>query len=499
MKKLIALLLVILTLLTLLASCKQGGGNEGEAGTLPANADPTRTPPEVKNFGGYEFKFFLDTQCKYELQVPESMEGDGINKALIERNKLIESAYNITISERRNVNTADGAYTFLQSAATSGDYFADIYSMYAVKMINTHAINGFYQNVMDIQSLRLSEEWWDQDFISEMAINNRLYTLTGDIQINDDIHETMTAMNLKLYNDTFLGTKNFYQIVVEDGAWTWDEFYTTWNSFSSKDGGTTGVVDSSDMVGYYYDCRTVNYMYMAAGLKAFKMVNNKPEISITSEKALEVIDRLEAITNANSGLKTVQAENETVQSGGWEGAARHFAAGKALFLSCNFGDALQYYGEMDSVIYPPFPKYDAAQDRYYSLVHMVFEPMAISANVTDKERTGLILEALATYSATLEEEVMKVLLRERLSSDREAREILQLTLDSKVYDFEYTAGVMAKDATKSWTNMANKLFTEGKLDEYPSTMKALSRTAVNNGRGELEVFLKKYSGLDFRK
>ena len=118
MKKILAMLLVILMLTVALVSCKKdenpdgsgdGAGNGGV--TTPASTDPNRIPPEVKNFGGYEFKFMTDLQCDLELQVPEEIGSDGINKALVERNKTVESLYNITISERRNVNaTADASF-----------------------------------------------------------------------------------------------------------------------------------------------------------------------------------------------------------------------------------------------------------------------------------------------------------------------------------------------------------------------------------------------------
>ena len=498
MKKLLCLLLVAVMLMTVLVSCKKkdnGSQDTTPSATAPTSDDPNRIPPEVKDFGGYEYKFVMDHQIEYQFQAPEEIGSDGINKALVERNKKVEALYNVKIVESRNPNGNTDGYAFLDSASSSGDYFGDIYSNYAIKMIQSHSIAGFYLDLGELSSLRLDKEWWDQDFVSEFMINGHLYTLTGDIQTNDDIGEILTSMNLSLYNKTYNGQKNFYEIVVKNKAWTFEEFYNTWYNFGAKDTAGNGKVDSDDIVGYYYDCRTASYMYMSSGLKAFTMENNKPVLSISSDKALRVMDNLTKITDSHANLKAVRIDDGNVNPGSYEGGNQHFAAGKALFVSNNFGDVLQHLLDMeDTVVYPPFPKYDAAQERYYSLVHMCFEPIAISANVEDAERTALLTEALCFYSDALEGEVMKVLLKERLTSEIETREILQLTLNSKVYDFEYTANIM------DWTSQANNLFCAGELSNYKGTMDSLSRAAVKGtGGGTLEKFLATYGELNFRK
>ncbi len=499
MKKILCLLLVVVMLGTLLISCKKkddGSQDTNPTVTTPTSDDPNRIPPEVKDFGGYEYKFVLDHQGDYQFQVPEDIGADGINKALVERNKKVESMYNVKIVENRNPNGDTDGYNYLDSASASGDYFGDVYSNYAIKMVQSHSIAGFYLDLGKLKSLRLGSEWWDQDFISEFMINGHLYTLTGDIQTNDDLAEILTCMNLSLYNKTYNGQKNFYEIVVKNKAWTFEEFYNTWYNFGSKDSGTTGKVDSDDIVGYYYDCRTASYIYMASGLKAFTMENNKPVLSIASDKALKVIDNVKRITSSHTNLKAVRLDDVNVNPGTYEAGNQHFAAGKALFVSNNFTDVLSYLMDMeDTVVYPPFPKYDAAQERYYSLVHKDFTPIALSANVADAERTALITEALCFYSNALETEVMRVLLKERLTSELETREILQLTLNSKVYDFEYTANIMG------WTGLVNDtLMCKDQLSDYAPQMIAMSKQAVKGtGGGTLEKFLASYAELNFRK
>jgi len=494
MKKVLCLLLAVVMLMAVLVSCKKKDNGQQDttpSATTPTSDDPNRIPPEVKDFGGYEFKFVMDHQTEYQFQAPEDIGSDGINKALVERNKKVESLYNVKIVESRNPNGDTDGYAFLDSASSSGDYFGDIYSNYAIKMIQSHSIAGFYLDLGELKSLRLDQEWWDQGFVNEFKINGHLYAITGDIQTNDDLGLMMLTMNLSLYNKTY-PDKNFYEIVVKNKAWTFEEFYNTWYNFGSKDTNGNGKIESDDVVGFFYDCRTASYIYMASGLKAFTLENNKPVLSISSDKALKVIDNVQKIVDSHAGFKAIRRE----AAGSYEAAHKHFAAGKALITTGDMHDALAEWTDMeDTAVYLPLPKYDLAQERYYTLVHFCFEPIAISANVEDAERTALLTEALCFYSDALETEVMRVLLKERLSSELETREILQLTLDSKVYDFEYTANIMG------WTGLVNDtLMCKDQLEAYASEMSSMSRQAVKGtGGGTLEKFLASYGDLNFRR
>ena len=457
--------------------------------------DPNRIPAEVKDFGGYTFKIMSDLQTDYELQVPEEIGGSSLNRALVERNYLVENLYNVTIVERRNDHASpDTIFNTLKDYQTSGDYFTDLCSSYALKMIQSHAVTGFYWNVCDLESLRLDGPWWDQEFINEFKIADHLYTLTGDIQINDELNERIPAMNLSLYNETY-PEKNFYDIVVKNGAWTWDEFYHTWNNFESMDGGTTNVVDSDDKVGYFYDCRTVNYMYTASDMSGFTFAEDRLTLNISSLKAIDIcVNRMQQILDGRTNLKAARMDDNAVMAGTYEAAYNHFAAGKALFVSSSFYDAITYYGDTEDIVYPPYPKYGTGQEHYYSLVHMCFTPIAISANVADPERTALLTEALCYYSDALQEEAMGLILGSRAGSyTAENREILELTLNSKGYDFEYTANIM------SWTSTANDLLCNDRLEMYEDEMDSISRVVVNTrGTGKLQNFLRVYAGLSFQ-
>lgn len=497
MKRLIALFLALLMCVCVLIGCKKDDVTDAPP---PTDAvDPSRDAPEVKNFAGYTFTMMVDSWEDYEIAAPETLNGEGINDTIFARNKTVEGLYNISIKQVLNQHeTPEAANNFLASMQMTQDYFADVYSHDVCHMISTHATQGYFLNLHDLKSLRLEKEYWDQEYIAETSINNRLYTITGDVQTNDDIHEIFLGMNHTLFRNTWQD-QSIYDIVVKDGNWTFDTFFGLWQSFPINDAGMSGKVDSGDRIAYAYDGMTASYYFLSSGIKSFKLENNEPTLNFRGDKAIKIVDWLSEVVDGNKSLRTGVAAGEgntpaAADQFTYDTVRQHFQSGNLLFVSNNFGDALGWYLNMkDDVIYLPFPKYNKEQTEYYTPVHKNFEALAISAHVEDKERTALIFEALAYYSDKLEEEVINVLIQERLSTNLEAREILQTTLRAKVYDMDYLANV------SGFRDAVNPLLYNRNLDNFSSTMMAAEMRAVNpKGTGKLQMFLEKYAGLKYR-
>ena len=74
-----------------------GGGNESSK--VEETADlPISESPEIKNFGGYDFRIMAFENKNAKLYVTNEMNGDTINDAVYIRNRAVEEKYNITIS-----------------------------------------------------------------------------------------------------------------------------------------------------------------------------------------------------------------------------------------------------------------------------------------------------------------------------------------------------------------------------------------------------------------
>jgi hypothetical protein len=336
----------------------------------------------------------------------------------------------------------------------------------------------------------LDKEWWNQDFIKETTINGYAYCLTGDIQSNDDIGMISLMMNNSLY-DQYFTEESMYDIVVTNGAFTFEKFFGMFQNFGEDMGApTTGAITNEDRVGYSYDSQTAMYYMLSSGIKTFSMKNGEPELNIGGDKALNVVDYLSKLVSADPlDASPAGGSISGVYRYDYDTCRSHFQSGNLLFVTSNMSDALGWYTIMeDEVYYLPFPKYDIEQERYYTPVHFCFEPYVISANVIDLERTALIMEAMAFYSDALQEEVADLLIQERLTNEVKPREVLMTTLKSKVYDMDYLAGVTGlRESLSSMISAAD--FTT-----YSSKMASLEKLAITSrGSGKLQMFVKNYT------
>lgn len=495
MKKLLALLLAILMCACVLVGCtppaSSGDGGQGNGGDTPTGTDdPNRPAPEVKDFGGYNFKIWNNSWCDYEIAAPTDLNGQGINDQVYNRNKQVEKLYNVTITEHGIADaTTTESFNFLSNQQSAGSYFTDLFSCDAGGLISSLATNGFFHKLSDLPNLRLDMEWWDDEYIKETTINGYAYTFTGDIQTNDDLHERTLSMNNSLFEQLF-PEDDIYKLIMEDDNWTLETFQGYFQNVG-RDQGQKGVFESGDQLGFAYDGSTATYMFMACNIKTFYMENGQPVMNIDSDKAINLVGWLQKIVdgkgNFDCGWATGSVNGNAIFT--YETVCQHFAAGQILFNTSLLADALKYYTSMeDDVYYLPFPKYDAEQTDYYNSIHFCFEPLAVSVQVLDTERTSLLTEALGFYSDKLEEEVMDILLQERLTNEVKPRELLLLTLDSKTYDMDYIASVTG------FTSKINTLTTSGKLGEYSSTVASLKNAAINKrNTGTVQLFVKKYT------
>ena len=90
----------------------------------------------------------------------------------------------------------------------------------------------------------------------------------------------------------------------------------------------------------------------------------------------------------------------------------------------------------------PYPKYDAAQDRYYSYVDGHASMMAIPLNLPNPEWTGMLIEEMSYLSyKDILPVYYDVVLNVKMVRDEESVEMLKILFDSKVFDPAYVMGL----------------------------------------------------------
>ena len=86
----------------------------------------------------------------------------------------------------------------------------------------------------------------------------------------------------------------------------------------------------------------------------------------------------------------------------------------------------------------PFPKYDEAQDGYYTHVDGHAPLMILPKTIQNTDKAGIIMEALAYYSHEyVVPAVYDIVLQNKYARDESSAHMLDLILDGRVYTFGY--------------------------------------------------------------
>ncbi|MDD4773305.1 MAG: hypothetical protein PHZ09_06825, partial [Eubacteriales bacterium] len=87
----------------------------------------------------------------------------------------------------------------------------------------------------------------------------------------------------------------------------------------------------------------------------------------------------------------------------------------------------------------PIPKYDEAQDGYYSCANNVACPFVmIPKTVTETARAGVLTEAMARKGRELTKVAFyDITLKDKASRDEESKEMLDIVFDNMVYDMVF--------------------------------------------------------------
>lgn len=437
-KRTLALLLVLL----LLSSTACGGGTTAETGnadttnaeTSTDTAEPEETYPDLgeRNFDG---KTFTITYCESQLgeswpYEAEEVNGNVVNDAVWQRDVNLEDKYNtdiVWIDTNGNENVA----AILRSSVTAGD---DAYQLGVGHMFN--GVNALLADggLYDFNSLPVidqSHPWWSAHLPKTLTVNGKLmihvsgivYTFSDCIYFSKDM--------LKDYSEL----PDPYELV-DAGTWTWDIF-TTMAQAVSVDLNGDGMFDENDQYGYalsqnpYVDS---NWTY-ANGMTIATVENG--EISLDNVLSERMVSSLEKMYNlvrvGNQTYIPSTSGKECIED------AKMFLDGQVLFHE-NITTLLPLMrdAEIDFGIVP-VPKFDEAQDDYYSMA--TTQMMMVPTTIQDVDFVGFMLEALSMESyRTVYPAVYETSFSAKYLRDERSYEMYNIIRNTAVYDFNWNYG-----------------------------------------------------------
>ncbi len=434
-------------------------GRVSGEGTTPDDP-PVVTPPtdEPVDMEGYVYKAYVryfagtdpdafqaqtqngnnDYTC-IDFWVSEAdSEKDMISYSVYNRNQEIEREYNCKI---RQTSSVGSQLEHLAAAYANGDCYE--MTIILAKVAAQAASFSLLRNLNDTTHLNLSSPSYDQNSIRELSIADKLYFLSGDMNISTMEVLGLSLVNVGLYNklaDFFVeefakdpAYTNIYNIVL-DKKWTMETMMTMAeiaNVDMDHNDGALSVIGKGDVVGYYqYLYSPLWYFYGSGGRITEKTYFGTPEFVVdnTWEKSLyhylfDTFNRINSVPWLSSGGSAAVNEN--------------FLMGNVLFTdSTLFNIRTEIYPKAEFEYgLLPIPIIEAGMD-YQSVVYFNnwAHLWAIPTMVSNQEYAERMMQIMADYSTDTTMYAYYRTLYFQAAPDNGSREVLDIIQSSMVYD-----------------------------------------------------------------
>lgn len=443
MKKVLALLLAILTLTGALCACGNtadptdnttAAASADTQDTTAGSADTERITPNVGdvNYDGHIFRVLTRGQYSetwYSRDIfSEGITGDVIGDAVYTRNSRMETKYGFTVEEVGSKNPATDAV----SAVSSGD---DIYDMFCFKVqadITGLLLKGYLKNLNHVDKMNLDMPYYDQNSRKAFSIANKLYLVTGDMLTMDNDSTRCCMFNKVLFSNLNIANEiggTLYQKVA-DKTWTVDVF-TQCAKIATSDLNGDGVWDLSDQYGMVSEQFNVLALYNASGRLTYeKDKDDIPYFAANTADSLDIFSKMVTLLNGEYCRHYTNAYNEAIPQ---------FKEGLILFYVPQLAD-VPLLREMDfdfGIL--PLPMYNTDQDGYHSPVTTYgCNCIAIPSSVKDVDRAATIIEVLSCESMyELTPAYYDLNLKTRLARDVDSSPCIDIILGTAVFDLGY--------------------------------------------------------------
>lgn len=243
MKKLLALFLVCITLISILAACATGDEGQTDQTGNQESADTAvlDNVPDQLDYDGEDVVIIsrsLQGWTQDEVAVPE-LNSEPVNDAVFKRN--------LAVSDRLNVNIVSHAIddpnpeTPVQAVRDAVLAGSDEYDLLAgaCYLVMYTTLEGNFRDLTQLTYLDLSQGYWTQDYNDTLSFDGKQYSATGMIALSNYRFAFVTAFNKDAFDDRSLP---YLYEVVENGEWTLDyqatlaeNFYRDLNGNGDKD------------------------------------------------------------------------------------------------------------------------------------------------------------------------------------------------------------------------------------------------------------------------
>ncbi len=445
MKKFCVWLLILSITVTLVASLSACG--DGDNGSSSMQNGSESTPPEKAwysdlDFGGEKLVISqsinvwagcptVDNAEKYT-RGPEEIGSDTVLNLCYSRNKEAKTALNLQIEYTPVNYKFDEINPYIDTLAVmNGNKIPDllINDEFA---LSSAQLKGQLYNVKDQSEenyFNFEHEAWYMDYMLGFTIDpEKIYGLGSDyffdivrtaraLFINIELFEVMCGEHYETIND-------FYKMI-ENGDWTYTEFEDLIQAGWKSTSGQASAVLEDEIIGFLFTSQD-GYMQVvpSSGVSMIEMGNEGRYIA--KENISELSSYMQAVNSLLHTDGVVHANHNSEAD-----FRKIFTENGALFLNGYYLGDLEFpsFFAMEEKSVIVYPKWNEAQERYYTTVHDSAEIGYIMKNTDSFTPTSAYLQLLSEESVNIMNEYF-LSVQYKYNTDPEAIGMLNIIRDT---------------------------------------------------------------------
>lgn len=425
-------------------------------------------PPDL-DFGGETVNLYIDKMCALpEFNAEES--GEIVEDAVYHRNQAVEERLNVTLSfTEMESNWADNLRGFcdpLRNSIQAGDGAYDLVGGYGVSIGNL-ASQFLFTNLCDTAYLDFSMPWWPESLMNDLAVDGKLFFASGDISSN--MTGTMFCIMFNKQRLYEYGLEEPYKFV-DDGTWTLDKLFSQTKDIY-RDLNQNNKADIDDFYGLSIMNTSIDNYYYSSGMNIIVQdPDNGMKISddFGSEKMTALVELLCNACHQNPAVFLADEEGANL-------SFPIFKNGNAVYQSAGLRFAIQQLRDVDfdyGVV--PMPKWDEAQENYYTTIAYTGTLYAIPMDVKQSDVSSAVMEALAMEGYyTLSPAFFETALKVKYTTGNEAARMFDIMKASLSFDF-------------------GRVYQTGKFDGIPGLLRQSVVSNQPNWASTYEKNIKKF-------
>ena len=460
----------------------------------PPIDDPDYNLPEKIDMQGYTYKAYvrdfvggsLDSQIAngnnlyscIDFWVDEAnSENDAISFAVYQRNQKIENDYNCKI---RQVSSNGSQIEHLLASYINGDGY-DL-TIITAKPAAQAATQNLLRNLKDTTYLDLSNSSYDPNSIKELSVADKLYFLSGDMNISTMDVLALSLVNMEFYSDLVetivevfdydVTYANIYDVVMSK-KWTMETMLKIAElanvDMDDSDGSSLSAIDNGDIIGYHqYFCSTLWYFYGSGGRITAPNEDGLPEFVIQNTTNQNLYNYIYDNFNRIVSVPWIPHASSNIVN-------QNFLTGNVLFTDSTLFNIRTEIYPMSEFEYGilPIPVYEEGMD-YQSVVYFNnwAHLWAIPSLTNNTEYAERMMQVMATYSSLPDSTMYAYYERTvylQAAANNGSRAVMDTIKNSMVYDMALLY--------PSWGNIEYQLqnIANSNVCEYASIVESIPR------------------------